>query len=226
MGYTPLRTVYRLAREQLHLNKAKLRRSKFSYLDQYESCLAYQPFLSSCHSYLLRATGQNFRYSVVNCALGPSKSIRYGGVRYNGVCFHIFYCNFAGLSYVVRYNGVFVIAGCHCISKATKLYSLPHRSLWRRFGRFAWAGKSNGGAMEVKGNEKLCLRWAQYCFFYFRSILHNKNQFSDVHAIGHRCDRSLTTCHVMHSGQIAKKVSLVQSVYKQSYELTNPSSNC
>ena len=36
-----------------------------------------------------------------------------------GFCFHIFYCNYAGLSYVVRYNGVlviagFVIAGCHC----------------------------------------------------------------------------------------------------------------
>ena len=56
-----------------------------------------------------RATGQNIRYSGVNCALGPSKTIRY-----SGVCFHIFYCNSAGLSYVVRYNGVFVIAGFHC----------------------------------------------------------------------------------------------------------------
>ena len=40
-------------------------------------------------------------------------------IRYSGVRFHIFYCNSAGLSDVVRYNGVFVIAGfvkagCHC----------------------------------------------------------------------------------------------------------------
>ena len=30
---------------------------------------------------------------------------------YRGVCFDIFYCNSAGLSNVVRYNGVFVVAG-------------------------------------------------------------------------------------------------------------------
>ena len=54
-------------------------------------------------------TRQNIRYSGVNCALGPLKCIRY-----SGVCFHISYCNAAGLSNVVRYNGVFVIAGCHC----------------------------------------------------------------------------------------------------------------
>ena len=64
-------------------------------------------------------TGQNIRYSGVHCALGPSKSIHYSGVRYSRVCFHIFYCNSAGLSNVVCYNGVFVfagfvIAGCHC----------------------------------------------------------------------------------------------------------------
>ena len=52
-------------------------------------------------------------------ALGPSKSIRHSGVRYSGVLFRIFYCNSAGLSNDVRYNGVFVIAGfviagCHC----------------------------------------------------------------------------------------------------------------
>ena len=35
--------------------------------------------VSSCRFYLLRATGQNIRYSGVNCALGPSKSIRYSG---------------------------------------------------------------------------------------------------------------------------------------------------
>ena len=62
----------------------------------------------------------NICYSGVNCALGLSKSIRY-----SRVCFHIFYCYSAGLSYVVCYNRVFVIAGfviagfviagCHCI---------------------------------------------------------------------------------------------------------------
>ena len=52
---------------------------------------------------------KNIRYSGVNCALGPSKSIRY-----SGVCFHIFYCNSAGLSNVARCNGVFIIAGFHC----------------------------------------------------------------------------------------------------------------
>ena len=53
---------------------------------------------------------RNIRYSRVNCALGPSKSIRY-----SGVLFHIFYCDSAGISNDVLYNGVFVIAGCHCI---------------------------------------------------------------------------------------------------------------
>ena len=43
------------------------------------------------------------------------------GARYSGVCFHIFYCNFSGLSNVIRYNGIYVIAGfvitgCHCTS--------------------------------------------------------------------------------------------------------------
>ena len=60
-----------------------------------------------CRFYwLLRATGQNVCYSGVNCVLGPSKSIRY-----SGVCFHIFYCNSAGLSEVFRFNRVFVMAG-------------------------------------------------------------------------------------------------------------------
>ena len=41
------------------------------------------------------------------------------GFEIAGFCFHIFYCNSAGLSNVVGYNGVFVIvgfliAGCHC----------------------------------------------------------------------------------------------------------------
>ena len=115
MGYTPCKAVYRLAREQVHLNKAKLWRSKFPYLDQWKSCLVSQPFVSSCRFNGLRATGQNICYSGVNCALGPSKSIRYSGVRYSGFCFYIFYCNSAGFSYVVRYNGAFVIAGCYCM---------------------------------------------------------------------------------------------------------------
>ena len=53
----------------------------------------------------------------VNCALGPSKTIRYSGdfaiarFCYSGVRFHIFYSNSAGLSNVFRYNWVFVKAG-------------------------------------------------------------------------------------------------------------------
>ena len=64
---------------------------------------------------------QNIRYSEVNWALGPSKSIHYCGNHSSRVCFHIFYCNSAGLSNVVRYNGVFVIAECHCSTKVTSL---------------------------------------------------------------------------------------------------------
>ena len=79
MAYSPRKRVYRLACEQLHLNKARLRRSKFPYLYQRELCLVYQPFVSSCHFYGLRATGQNIRYSGENCALGLSKSIRCSG---------------------------------------------------------------------------------------------------------------------------------------------------
>lgn len=78
-----------------------------------------------CRFYWLQDTGQNIRYSGVNCPLGPSKTIRYSGDfviakgRYSRVRFDIFYCNSAGLSNVFRYNGVFVaagfvIAGCHC----------------------------------------------------------------------------------------------------------------
>ena len=63
--------------------------------------------------FLRRATGQKIRYSGVDCALGPSKSIRYSGdfVIEGFVIagfFHIFYCNSAGLSYVVCHIGVFV----------------------------------------------------------------------------------------------------------------------
>ena len=90
--------------------------------------LAYQPFVSWCLFYWLWAKGQNIPYSRVNCALGPSKSICY-----SGVCFHIFYWNSAGLSNVVRYNRVFVIAGFviagfHCISPSSQLF-LGHFSL-------------------------------------------------------------------------------------------------
>ena len=58
---------------------------------------------------------RNIRYSGVKCALGPSKSIRYSGVRFR----HTYHCNSAGLSNATHYNGVFVIAGfviagCHC----------------------------------------------------------------------------------------------------------------
>ena len=87
--------------------------------------MVYQLFVSSRRFYGLRATGQNIRYSGVNCTLGPSKSIRYSGdfviegFVIAGFFFHIFYCNSGVLSYVVRYNGVLVIAGlviagCHC----------------------------------------------------------------------------------------------------------------
>ena len=81
---------------------------KVSLSDQRASCLFYQPFVSSCRLYGLRATGQNIRYSGVNCELGRSKSIRY-----SGVCCHIFYCNsttYFIVIHVVRCNAVFVIA--------------------------------------------------------------------------------------------------------------------
>ena len=73
--------------------------------------------------------------------------------RYSGVCFPIFYCNSAGLSYVARYNGVFIIAGfvivgfviagfviarCHCIVqmiggvKLTCSTTKDHLALYRQ----------------------------------------------------------------------------------------------
>ena len=57
--------------------------------------------------------------------------------RYSGVCFHIFYCNSAGLSNV-HYNGVFVlvgflIAGCHCIIAVEKSFAVRICAL--AFGR-------------------------------------------------------------------------------------------
>ena len=74
-----------------------------------------------CRLYwLLPETGQNIRYSGVNCALGPSKYFPYSGavslrgegaVRYSRVRFHLFYYNSAGLWDVFVFNGVFVIPG-------------------------------------------------------------------------------------------------------------------
>ena len=55
---------------------------------------------------------------------------RYIGLVIAGVRFHIFYCNSAGLSNVVRYDGVFVtagfvITGCHC----TRYFQVGYKSL-------------------------------------------------------------------------------------------------
>ena len=102
--------------------------SKFPYLDQWESSLVYQPFVSSCRFYGLRATGQNIRYSGVNCALGPSKSIRY-----SGVCFHIFYRNSAGLSYVVRYNGVSALCTSQIEASTSPGQPSGHLNFWKFF---------------------------------------------------------------------------------------------
>ena len=83
-------------------------------------------------SFLLTVSDRTkyIRYSGANCALGPSKSIRCSGHYFIAVFvvarnlhFHIFYCNSARLSNVVRYNSGlfviagFVIAGCHCRCK-------------------------------------------------------------------------------------------------------------
>ena len=73
----------------------------------------------------------------VNCALGPSKTIRYSWdfaiarFCYCGVRFHIFYCNSAGLSNVYRYNWVFlkagfVIAGSHCTVQRALPWGKPN----------------------------------------------------------------------------------------------------
>ena len=57
-------------------------------------------------------TDQNIRYSGVNCALRPSKSIRYSGVRYGGVVFTYLTVILPGFQKLfVHDNGVFVIAG-------------------------------------------------------------------------------------------------------------------
>ena len=83
-----------------------------------------------CRFYrLLRANGQNICYSGVNCALGPSKSIRYSGDFSKAGFASTFYCNSAGLSDVFRYNGVFVLAGFHC-NLATLSCHLGSESSW------------------------------------------------------------------------------------------------
>ena len=49
----------------------------------------------------LRTASDRANYSLQRGELcvGTVKSIRYNGVRYSGVCFHIFYCNYARLPY-------------------------------------------------------------------------------------------------------------------------------
>ena len=82
--------------------------------------MVYQPFVSSCRFYRLRATGPNIRYSGVNCALGPSKSISYSGdfviagFVIAGFVSTYFTVILPGFHRSVHYNGAFVIAGCHC----------------------------------------------------------------------------------------------------------------
>ena len=52
--------------------------------------------------------------------------MRYSRVGYSGVCFPIFYCNLAGLSNVVRYDRVFVIA--RFVSRVPLYMQLRHVS--------------------------------------------------------------------------------------------------
>ena len=116
--YKPRKIVYRLAREQLHF-KVSLCKPIGVVFGLPTTCIIM--------SFLLTASDRTkySSYCGVKFTLRPSESIRYrrgfrcSGIRYSGVCFHIFYCNSAGLSNVVRYNGVFFIAGiviegCHC----------------------------------------------------------------------------------------------------------------
>ena len=70
-------------------------------------------------SFLL-TEGDRTKYSLLrgNCALGPSKSIRYSGdfviVGFISTYFTVILSGFQML-FVIIYNGVFVIAWCHCI---------------------------------------------------------------------------------------------------------------
>ena len=78
--------------------------------------MVYQPYVSSCRFYELRATGQNIRYSGVTCALGPSKSIRYSGDFFiagfvtAGFVSPYFTVILPGF-HITHYNGVIVIEG-------------------------------------------------------------------------------------------------------------------
>ena len=105
--YTPRKTVYRLAREQLHLNEAKLWRPIGVVFGLTTICIIIL---------LLLTASDRTKYSLKPGKLCVGTVKIYSlqrRFRYSGFFFHI-YCNSAGLSNV-RYNGVFVIAGCHCI---------------------------------------------------------------------------------------------------------------
>ena len=79
MGYIPRKTVYRFAREQLHLNKAKLLKVKVS-LSRPIGVVFGLSTICFIMSFLLTASDRT-KYSLqrVNSAMGPSKSIRYSG---------------------------------------------------------------------------------------------------------------------------------------------------
>ena len=73
----------------------------------------YQPFVSSCRFYRLRATGQNFRYSGVNCALGLSKSIHDSG--------HFVIAGFVIVGFVSTYFTA-ILPSFHMLSIITGLH--------------------------------------------------------------------------------------------------------
>ena len=123
MGYTPRKTVSRLAREQLHfgikqsfegqsfpilINGSRVWSISHLYYDAVFTDRERQDKMYSLYRGKLCAGTVKIYYSL-------KRRFRYSGVHCSGVCFHIFYCNSAGLSYVVHYSGVLVIAGCHYI---------------------------------------------------------------------------------------------------------------
>ena len=75
----------------------------------------------------MRAIGQNICYSGVNCALGATKSIRYGGdfviVGFVTVGFVSTYFTVILLGFQNYVIAGFIIAGSHCIQ--TKSAALP-----------------------------------------------------------------------------------------------------
>ena len=107
--------VYRLTREQLHLIKQSFEGQSFPILTNRSRVwlvnhLYHHVVFTDCE----RQDKIFVMAEKIVHLRGPSKSIRY-----SEVCFPIFYCNSAGLSNIVRCNGVFVIArfviaGCHC----------------------------------------------------------------------------------------------------------------